>query len=501
MGHAMATNQQAVEPYSVVHETHTGLVVLVGDLAYKVKKPILTDFLDFTTPERRERALQRELELNRRLASASYSGVAHLNAEWTGASEPVLVMKRQPESSRLATMVRRGQPVTEPLMAIAEVLARFHESAKRGRLVEVQGTAGAIRARWEANIAELQQFVGTVVDQHRLEVVERLAAHFIAGRGLLFAGRVRDGRIVDGHGDLLADDIFCLPEGPEILDCLEFDDNLRYVDTIDDAAFLAMDLEYQGRKDLGDFFLDHYSRLAADPAPQSLKDFYIAYRAVVRAKVDCVRVAQGHPDADADALRHLNIALEHLKACSVRVAVIGGGPGTGKTTLAHALAERVGAAVISTDEVRRALQNSGAIVGAAGVLNVGLYSDANVAAVYDEVIRRAHVHLASGRSVILDGTWRDPSSRNQVRQLAIQMHSTVVELKCEASLSTAARRVAARPAGGLSDATPEIATVLADGGQQWPEADHIDTSQPLSQSVCAAEKLWRLAAERADYDV
>jgi hypothetical protein len=81
------------------------------------------------------------------------------------------------------------------------------------------------------------------------------------------------------------------------------------------------------------------------------------------------------------------------------------------------------------------------------------------------------------------------------------MHSTVVELKCEASLSTAARRVAARPAGGLSDATPEIATVLADGGQQWPEADHIDTSQPLSQSVCAAEKLWRLAAERADYDV
>jgi len=181
--------------------------------------------------------------------------------------------------------------------------------------------------------------------------------------------------------------------------------------------------------------------------------------------------------------------------------VIGGGPGTGKTTLTHALAERVGAAVISTDEVRRALQNSGAIVGAAGVLNVGLYSDANVAAVYDEMIRRAHVHLANGRSVILDGSWRDPSSRNQVRQLAIQMHSTVVELKCEASVSTAARRVAARPAGGLSDATPEIATALADGGQQWPEADHIDTSQPLSQSVCAAEKLWRLAAERADNDV
>ncbi len=485
-----------VEPYSVVHETHTGLVVLVGDFAYKVKKPLRTDFLDFSTPERREHACQRELELNRRLAPASYLGVAHLSAEWAGTSEPVLVMKRHPDSSRLATMVRRGQQVAEPLIAIAEVLARFHESAERGRAVEAQGAVAAVKARWEANIAELQQFVGTVVDRDRLKSVERLAAQFIAGRALLFTGRVHDGRIVDGHGDLLADDIFCLPNGPEILDCLEFDDNLRYVDTIDDAAFLAMDFEFLGRKDLGQFFLDQYSRLAADPAPPSLRDFYIAYRALVRAKVDCVRFTQGHSDAAADASRHVDIALEHLHACSVRLAMVGGGPGTGKTTLAHALAERVGAAVISTDEVRRAMLNSGAIGGETGVLNAGLYSEHNIAAVYREVLRQARIHLASGRSVILEGTWRDPYRRDQVRQLAIQTHSAGLELKCETSVSTAAQRVAARPAGGLSDATPEIAAALA-GSQQWPEAQHIDTSRPLSESVCAAGELWRLAGQHA----
>jgi uncharacterized protein len=495
MGHVMATSQQAVEPYSVVHETHTGLVVLVGDLAYKVKKPILTDFLDFSTPEQRERACQRELKLNRRLAPASYLGVAHLSAEWAGTSEPVLVMKRHPDSCRLASMVQRDQPVTEPLMAIAEALAKFHDSAERGQPVAAQGTATAVKARWEANIAELQQFVGTVVDQHRLDAVERLVTQFIEGRALLFTERLRDGRIVDGHGDLLADDIFCLPNGPEILDCLEFDDNLRYVDTIDDAAFLAMDLEFLGRRDLGEYFLAHYCQLAADPAPQSLKDFYIGYRALVRAKVDCVRFAQGHRDAAADASRHLDIALEHLHACSVRLAVIGGGPGTGKTTLAHALAERVGAAVLSTDEVRRALQNSGAIGGEAGVLNAGLYSAHNIAAVYGEVLRRAEIQLANGRSVILDGTWRDPRRRDQVRQLAIQTHSAEVELRCDTSVSTAARRVAARPAGGLSDATPEIATALTDASQRWPEAHHIDTSRPLSESVCTAEKLWRLAGQ------
>jgi len=494
MGHAMAM-QETIEPYSEIHETHTGLVVLIGDRAYKIKKPIRTEFLDFSTPERREQACRRELELNRRLAPDSYLGVAHLSAEWAGTSEPVIVMKRRPDGCRLASMVRSGQPVTEQLMAIAERLASFHKSAERSKTVAAQGTVEAVNVRWEANFAELQQFVGTVVNRQRMDAVRQSAADFIAGREPLFTGRVRGGRIVDGHGDLLADDIFCLADGPEMLDCLEFDDNLRYVDTIDDAAFLAMDLEFLGRKDLGELFLAQYSRLAADPAPQSLKDFYIAYRALVRAKVDCVRFTQDHRGADADASRHLDVALEHLQACSVRLAVVGGGPGTGKTTLAHALANQVGAAVISTDEVRRDMQDSGAISGEVGVLDAGLYSDANVAAVYGEVLRQANIQLSNGRSVILDGTWRDPHRRDQARQLAIRTHSAHIELKCDTSVGAAAHRVAARPAGGFSDATPEIATALAGGSQRWPEAHHIDTGRPLSESVCAAEKLWRQALE------
>lgn len=479
------------EPYAAVHETHTGVVVLVGNLAYKSKKPIATDFLDFSTLEQRERACARELALNRRLAPASYLGVAHLDAPWIDTAEPVLVMRRHPDSSRLATMVRSGQPVTDALMTIAEVLARFHQSAGRDRPVESQGKVRAVKARWEANIAELQRFAGTVVDSRRLKILAELSAQFLAGRAVLFTERILDRRMVDGHGDLLADDIFCLPDGPEILDCLEFDDDLRYVDAIDDAAFLAMDLEYLGRKDLAEFFLDHYSRLAHDPAPQSLKDFYIAYRAVVRAKVDCVRFAQGHLDAAADASRHLDIALEHLHTGSVRLVMVGGGPGTGKTTLAHGLAQRVGAEVVSTDEVRRSLQASGAIAGVTGSLNAGLYSDDNVATVYDEVLRLAHLHLANGRSVILDGTWRDPRRREQVRKLAAQTHSANLELLCAASVITAAQRVATRPAGSMSDATPEIARELADQGQEWFEAHRIDTSRPLAESVDAAEALWR----------
>ncbi len=495
MGRVESTCRSVATPYAVVHETHTGLVMLVGDSAYKVKKPIKTEFLDFSTPERREEACQRELELNRRLAPDSYLGVAHLCAPWAGTSDPVLVMKRHDESSRLSTIVRGGQRAEAALSSIARVLAAFHNTARRGPRIEKQGSVDALTSRWEANIAEMQQFVGTVIDEQSLAAVQRLAAQFVAGREHLFNRRIRDGRIVDGHGDLLADDIFCAPTGPQILDCLEFDDELRFVDSIDDAAFLAMDLEFLGRKDLGEFFLAHYTRLTSDSAPPSLLDFYIAYRAVVRAKVDGLRYGQGLTDAAADATRHLNIALAHLHAGRVRLTIIGGGPGTGKSTLANALADRVGAVVISTDQVRRAMLKSGKIDGAAGVLNTGLYSGRNVAAVYREALHEARTLLANGRSVIVDASWLDAHHRSQARRVAVQTHSKTLEVMCDTATATAARRVAARSAASTSDATPEITVALAQLRQQWPEAHRIDTDFPVADSVLAAERLWQAAGQ------
>ena len=490
MGRVESTAQPPATPYAVIHETHTGLVMLVGDSAYKVKKPIRTEFLDFSTPERREEACQRELELNRRLAPDSYLGVAHLSAPWAGTNEPVLVMKRQDESCRLSTIVRRGQPAEAPLSSIARVLAAFHTTARRDPHIEKQGTMAALKHRWEANIAEMQPFVGTVIDKNSLAAVHRLAVQYLAGREQLFDRRIRDGRIVDGHGDLLADDIFCPPTGPQILDCLEFDDELRFVDSIDDVAFLAMDLEFLGRKDLGDFFLAHYARLTADSAPQSLQDFYIAYRALVRAKVDGVRYGQGHADAAADATHHMNIALAHLRAGRVQLALIGGAPGTGKSTLSRALADRVGAVVISTDQVRRVMLNSGTVSGETGVLNAGLYSEQNVAAVYRETLHEARTLLANGRSVIVDASWLDAHHRSQARQVAAQTHSTAMEFMCDTAAATAAHRVAARPAGSISDATPQIAVALAEVRRQWAEAHRIATDCPVAESVRAAERLW-----------
>lgn len=485
-------------PYVGVHETHTGIVVLAGDRAFKAKKPVLTDFLDFRTPERRERVCLREVELNRRLSPDSYLGVAHLTDPAGGPAEPIVVMRRYHDEDRLAFIVSTAanddaESVRGLLDTIAAALARFHRRAERGRAISAQGEAGAIDQRWRANLAELDRYAGTL-PAGSVPRIRRLAAEFVAGREPLFRQRIEDGLIVDGHGDLLADDIFCGQDEPALLDCLEFDDNLRYVDCVDDAAFLAMDLEFLGHGDLGEHFLQRYAAHSARPAPQSLAHFYIAYRAVVRGKVDCVRLSQGKAAAAEDAARHLAIAVEHLEAGSVRLALVGGNPGTGKSTLARALAEQTGAQVISTDDVRRELRDSGALTGDAGVLDRGLYSPANVAAVYEAALLGARSLLGDGQSVILDGTWRQPQMRALAHRLAAETHSAMVELECAAAAGTAAGRITTRRPG-TSEVTPEIAEAMAARHAGWDTAHRIDTSGALEDSAREALGVWRRSSE------
>ncbi|MGA8328663.1 MAG: AAA family ATPase [Mycobacterium sp.] len=481
-----------IRPDVEVRETHTGYVVLVADKAYKAKKPIATEFLDFSTVKRRERACAREVALNSRLAPQSYLGVGHWKAPAGGPAEPILVMNRYPDSRRLATLAKGDAAVFDQLAQIAEALANFHDSARQGRAVDAQGKPDAVSIRWQDNIAELETFPEAVAPPALLGQIDSLARQYIAGRGALFKRRRAEKRLVDGHGDLLADDIFCMPTGPVLLDCLDFDDRLRYVDRIDDAAFLAMDLEFLGRKDLADFFLDTYCRISADQAPGSLKHFYIAYRALVRAKVDCIRFGQHHHHEAVDASRHLTLVLEHLAAGTVRLALVGGAPGTGKTTLAHALAQRVGAEVISTDDVRSQLLRNGTVVGEPGVLDSGLYRPDRVASVYDEAIRRAGELLSGGRSVILDGTWRDSDRRRLAQSLATETASALIEIVCWASVDAAVARVAHRVAGA-SDATPNIARALAVRDDTWETAHPINTSQPLAECSDKAEVLWHKA--------
>jgi aminoglycoside phosphotransferase family enzyme/predicted kinase len=379
------------------------------------------------------------------------------------------VSPQYPESRRLATMVACGLSVERELADVAQVLARFHADADRGRHISSQASVSNLSARWREQLSELERFAGSVVAPELINRVKGLASQYIDGRAVLFTQRIIDGHIVDGYGDLLIQDIFCMPDGPVLLDCLKSDDLLRYVDCIDDCACLAMDLEFLGRKDLADHFLDCYRRYSGDSAPASLKDFYVAYHAVVEANADRVRFSQGTPGAASDASRHLSLAIEHLVAGAVHLALIGGGPGSGKTELARSLAERVGADVISIDDVQHELEASNSIAGENDILGDGWSAAHSAAAVHDIAMRRAHTRLANGQSVILDGAWSDPRQRRLAGHLAAETRSTLLEIDCVSGIP---------------------ATTQGVNGDEWVKSHRVDTGRGLLESTNEAEKHW-----------
>jgi aminoglycoside phosphotransferase family enzyme/predicted kinase len=475
---------------AVVHETHIGVVLLLGDRAYKLKKPVRTAFLDFSTPERRLAALQRELELNRRLAPDVYLGLAQVSEIPGEPAEHLLVMRRMPAERRLATLAREGAHVDDALRALARLVAAFHAGADRAPRIATEGGRDALRARWRANTAELHPFEGTVLPAPTATVIDRLVTRFLDGRGPLFAQRIADDRIVDGHGDLIAADVFLLDDGPRVLDCLEFDDRLRFVDGLDDVAFLAMDLERLGRPDLGDRFLESYVEFSGDPAPMSLRHHYTAYRAGVRAKVACLRHAQGEPSAGPEAARYAAIALRHLRAGAPRLVLVGGLPGTGKTTLGGALADRFGAVVLSSDRIRKELAGISPTTRAGAAFGEGIYTRERTEAVYAELLQRAEQLLGHGESVVLDASWTSAPHRSAAADVAHRTHSELLQLECRTGAETAARRIDRR-VGGPSDATVPVATLMATAADPWPHAAPIDTAGPVAAALEQAAAHWR----------
>ncbi|MFC4944928.1 AAA family ATPase [Pseudonocardia sp. GCM10023141] len=485
-------------PPAEVHETHIGTVFLVGDRAYKMKKPVRTAFLDFSTPALRLAACRREIELNRRLAPDVYLGTSDLmpGSGDVGPVEHFVVMRRMPAQRCLAALIGAGEPVGDALRALARQLAVFHAAADRGPAVAADGTAAALRRRWVANLAELAPFAGTVLDAAVLHAIEVAALRFVDGRGPLLADRLARSRIVDGHGDLVAADVFCLDDGPRALDCLEFDDHLRHVDGLDDVAFLAMDLEHLGRADLATQFLDDYVEFSGDDAPTALRHHFIAYRAVVRAKVACLRHAQGDAGAAETAVAYAGLALRHLQCGAVRLALVGGLPGTGKTTLGGALADRFGAVLISSDRLRKEVAGIDPDTPATAAYGEGLYAPERIDATYAELLDRAALLLGRGESVVLDASWTAQRHRDAAVELAHRTHSDLARLHCRATAETAGRRIAMR-GHTASDATTPIALAMAEVAQAWPEAVTVPTRGTITESVELASAVWRAAPAAA----
>ncbi len=299
-------------------------------------------------------------------------------------------------------------------------------------------------------------------------------------------------KIRDGHGDLLAEDIFCLDDGPRILDCIDFDDRLRYGDIVADVAFLAMDLERLGAPALGTRFLEWYQEFAGEQFPMSLADYFIAARAVIRAKVACLRADQ-IDDAGHAVMPLLDIARTHLLRGAVKLTLIGGLPGTGKSTIATRLADEMSWTVLRSDELRKDRAGIGHGQHAEHPYGKDLYDAASTAGVYQELLDRARLLLGMGESVVLDASWGDARWRDAAREVAGATHSSLVEFRCDTPIDIAHERIAARLALGNdpSDATAAIATAMSERFDPWPTAVPINTWTLVDDAVTAARRVLR----------
>ena len=473
--------QTTWDPWADIHETHSGVVVLLGDRALKFKKPVDLGFLDFSTSDRRRDACLREVELNRRLTNDVYLGVADMVGTDGMAMDHVVLMRRMPEERRLSTLVRSGTGVEDEIRDVARHLASFHTRAERSEAIARDVSSSALRALWETSLAQMTGHAGEPVPADVVADIGRLVRRYLQGRQELFAQRATTGSVLDGHGDLMAEDIFCLSDGPRILDCLEFDDRLRHVDQVDDAAFLAMDLEHLGAPDLATRFLDWYAEFSGDNAPVSLVEHYVAYRAFVRCKVACVRHAQGDPAAAAEARRFASAALSHLQQGALKLVLVGGGPGVGKSTLAAGLADRLGMTLVASDRVRKESAHLPPTVAAVSDLDTGIYAPERTQFVYEELLRRAAMLLRVGESVVLDATWGSQDRRDLAEEVAAECAVDLVQLRCVAPAEVADTRLRARAplsdAGTASDATPAVAARLRDAFEAWPAARCIDTTE------------------------
>lgn len=467
-----------------VAETHISVLFFVGDRVYKLKKPVRFAFVDLSTRAARKQMCHREVELNRRLAPDVYLGVLDILDAEGHAVDHLVQMRRLPDDRRLAGLVRSGREVSHCLRRVARLVAAFHAAAPTSGEIAAAGGPEAVRELWRDSFAEMEPFVGSVLDAEVFEGLRSGTEHYLEGRGPLFERRVAEGRIRDGHGDLLAEDIFCLEDGPRVLDCIEFDDRFRYGDVLADVAFLAMDLERLGAVDEARRFLAWYREFSGETYPQSLADHYIAYRALVRSKVACLKHEQGGGDT-GEARTLLALAGEHTDRASVRLVLVGGLPGTGKSTLAAGLSDRTGWTVLRSDEVRKELAGMGHGKRTHEHFGEGIYSEEMTQATYDELLTRARRLLELGESVIADASWLRARHRDAAAAVARETASELVQLRCDVASDIAVERMRRRLAegGDASDADALIAATMAASMDEWTESVEIPTEGPLDSAL------------------
>ncbi|QJA06761.1 AAA family ATPase [Thermosulfurimonas marina] len=455
-----------------LRQTHISWVFLADHLVYKIKKPVNFGFLDFTTLEKRQYYCEREVVLNRRLCPEIYLGVVPVMETERGlvleaegrVVDWAVKMRRLPEEGMMGRLIAEGRLRPEHIDLLVRKLVPFFQKAETGPEVNRYGSLETVRFNVEENFAQTRDFVGRALSRLRYEHIVSWSRRFMEEKAELFARRIREGFIRDGHGDLYSANV-CYDDLREVyvFDCIEFNERFRCGDVAQDLAFMAMDLDFHALPELSRRFIEGYVELSGDQGLYEILDFYKCYRAYVRGKIGCFTWADpGVPEDErekalAAARRYFDLAYGYAGGRPFLLVVFGLS-GTGKSLLARTLAERLLAVHYNSDVVRKELAGLSPTEHRYEPFESGLYSPEMTERTYEELLRRAARDLSAGWDVILDATYRSRAHRQALLELARRLEVPVLFVLCEAPEEVVRERLArrSREEGEPSDARWEI---------------------------------------------
>ncbi|SRR5579883_272267 len=484
------------EPIQLI-QTHISYVLLTGDFAYKVKKPVNFGFLDFSTLEKRKHFCEEELRLNQRGAAELYLEVLpvtlvaeqyHLGGVGD-AVEYVLKMRQFPQQTLASTMFEEGKLNETHLEELGRVVAQYHAKTDTNDYIKSFGEVAQVRASIDENYEQTINYIGGPQKQEQFDETKAYTDRFFAERPELFKQRIQNNHIRECHGDLHLRNICLWQDKFMLFDCIEFNEPFRFVDVMYDVAFTVMDLEARHSKDLGNAFLNTYIEQTGDWEGLQLLPLYLSRQAYVRAKVTSFLLddpsvpADVKEEASKTAADYYHQAWDYTKPRQGKLILMSGLSGSGKSTTARYLARKLGAIQIRSDAVRKHL--AGISLWERG--GDDLYTAEWNEKTYTRLLELGIKLAGFGFPVILDAKY----DRQQLRQQAIaqaEKHKVPVEIiYCTAPVEVLRQRLQNRT-GDIADATADLLTSQLKQAEAFTEQEKqhvtiLDTTQPLEAQL------------------
>lgn len=465
-------------------------VFLTGKFAYKIKKPVNYGYLDFTSLAKRKYYCYQELKLNRRFSPEMYLDVLPLT-EKNGqlklggngqAVEYVLKMKEIPQQYLMNLLLAKNKINKKILVKLAQIIAKFHAQAKSSKKISQFGSLQTIKQNWQENFNQAKPFISRAISSRDFFFLKNSIESFIKNNQQVFQQRIKDKKIKDCHGDLHKGNIFVTPQKIYIFDCIDFNERFRYQDVLNEIAFFAMEMDFVGRQDLSDFFVDHYFKFSKDQASKRLFLFYKCYRAYIRAKVWCFSLDRKDLSTKQKeinrrkAQKYFKLAKKYVEEMEEPILILGAGlPGIGRSIRLKILAQKTKAMIIDSDVLRQQIKKSN-------------YDKKSKLLVYQKMIRLAEKYLEHGKNVILDATF----SKEKYRQLAknlvkkLKTRYCFIEFYCSDEIAKLRFQERAKEKNPISQANWQVYLKIKKEWQAVKKEDNyfkINTAQSPEQSV------------------